>query len=124
NGATNVILNGVYVEGTFRTLDEHWREEALEIMKKMAEHIAAAMGGEVDFNIVRGYPYLKNDEALTLRARNFATEYLGSENVVDLSVWMAAEDFAFYSQQIDACFYRLGTRNEARGIVSGVHTPT
>ena len=124
NGATNVIPNEVYVEGTFRTLDEHWREEALEIMKKMAEHIAAAMGGEVDFNIVRGYPYLKNDEALTLRARNFATEYLGSENVVDLSVWMAAEDFAFYSQQIDACFYRLGTRNEARGIVSGVHTPT
>ncbi len=124
NGATNVIPNEVYVEGTFRTLDEHWREEALEIMKKMAEHIAAAMGGEVDFNIVRGYPYLKNDEALTLRARNFATEYLGSENVVDLSVWMAAEDFAFYSQQIDACFYRLGTRNEARGIVSGLHTPT
>ncbi|TAD97080.1 MAG: amidohydrolase, partial [Bacteroidetes bacterium] len=22
------------------------------------------------------------------------------------------------------CFYRLGTRNEAKGIVSGVHTPT
>jgi metal-dependent amidase/aminoacylase/carboxypeptidase family protein len=37
---------------------------------------------------------------------------------------MASEDFAFYSQQMDACFYRLGTRNEAKGIVSGVHTTT
>lgn len=124
NGATNVIPSEVYVEGTFRTLDEEWREEALKVMATMAEHIALAMGGEVDFNIVRGYPFLKNDEALTLRAKSFAAEYLGSENVVDLSVWMAAEDFAFYSQEVDACFYRLGTRNEARGIVSGVHTPT
>jgi metal-dependent amidase/aminoacylase/carboxypeptidase family protein len=23
-----------------------------------------------------------------------------------------------------ACFYRLGTRNESKGIVSSVHTPT
>jgi metal-dependent amidase/aminoacylase/carboxypeptidase family protein len=37
---------------------------------------------------------------------------------------MAAEDFAYYTQQIDACFYRLGVRNEAKGIISGVHTPT
>jgi amidohydrolase len=37
---------------------------------------------------------------------------------------MAAEDFAYYSQIIPACFYRLGTRNEKKGIVSSVHTPT
>jgi amidohydrolase len=24
----------------------------------------------------------------------------------------------------DACFYRLGTRNEEKGITSSVHTPT
>jgi metal-dependent amidase/aminoacylase/carboxypeptidase family protein len=49
---------------------------------------------------------------------------MGAENVIDLDLWLAGEDFAFYSQVTDACFYRLGTRNEARGIVSGVHTPT
>jgi metal-dependent amidase/aminoacylase/carboxypeptidase family protein len=43
---------------------------------------------------------------------------------VELDLWMAAEDFAYYSQVTDACFYRLGTRNEARGIISAVHTPT
>ena len=37
---------------------------------------------------------------------------------------MAAEDFAWYARQIPATFYRLGTRNEERGIVSSVHTPT
>lgn len=123
-GATNVIPNEVKVEGTFRTLDEQWREEALQKMAKMASGIAEAMGGSVEFEVVRGYPFLKNNESLTLRAKDFAVNYLGGENVVDLGIWMAAEDFAFYSQQVDSCFYRLGTRNEEKGIISGVHTPT
>lgn len=123
-GATNVIPNEVNIQGTFRTLDEQWREEALKKMVKMAEGIAESMGAKVEFNVVRGYPFLKNDEELTVRAKNFAVEFLGSENVVDLDIWMAAEDFAFYSQQVASCFYRLGTRNEEKGITSGVHTPT
>jgi amidohydrolase len=124
NGATNVIPNEVYLEGTFRTMDEQWRNEAHIKMKKMAEGIAESMGGSCEFNIMKGYPFLINEEKLTASARGFAEEYLGKENVLDLDIWMAAEDFAYYSQVADACFYRLGTRNESRGITSSVHTPT
>ncbi|MEO3407174.1 M20 family metallopeptidase [Mucilaginibacter sp. CAU 1740] len=124
NGATNVIPNEVYLEGTFRTMDEKWREEAHKRMKKMAEGIAESMGGSCDFNIMRGYPFLINEEKLTNATRGHAEDYLGKENVLDLDIWMAAEDFAYYSQAADSCFYRLGTRNEARGITSSVHTPT
>ncbi|MDW3212110.1 MAG: M20 family metallopeptidase [Reichenbachiella sp.] len=123
-GATNVIPNEVKIEGTFRTLDEIWRKEAHIKMKKMAEGMAESMGGSCDFNIQVGYPFLKNEPELTERARQAAIAYLGKENVVDLDIWMAAEDFSYYSQEVDACFYRLGTRNEEKGIVSGVHTPT
>jgi amidohydrolase len=124
NGATNVIPNEVYLEGTFRTMDENWRKEAHIKMKKMAEGIAESMGGSCDFNIMHGYPFLINEEILTANTRGHAEDYLGKENVVDLDIWMAAEDFAYYSQVADSCFYRLGTRNEARGITSSVHTPT
>jgi amidohydrolase len=124
NGATNVIPNEVYLEGTFRTMDEQWRSEAHIKMKKMAEGIAESMGGSCEFNIMKGYPFLINEEKLTASARGFAEDYLGKENVLDLDIWMAAEDFAYYSQVADACFYRLGTRNESRGITSSVHTPT
>ncbi len=124
NGATNVIPNEVYLEGTFRTMDEKWRSDAHIKMKKMAEGMAESMGGSCEFNIVRGYPFLVNEEKLTASARGFAEDYLGKENVVDLDIWMAAEDFAYYSQVADSCFYRLGTRNESRGITSSVHTPT
>jgi amidohydrolase len=124
NGATNVIPNEVYLEGTFRALDEKWRAEAHIKMKKIAEGIAESMGGSCDFNIMKGYPFLVNEPKLTASTRAHAEDYLGKENVLDLDIWMAAEDFAYYSQVADACFYRLGTRNESRGITSSVHTPT
>ncbi|WP_339925464.1 M20 family metallopeptidase [uncultured Cyclobacterium sp.] len=123
-GATNVIPNEVNIEGTFRTLNEVWRKEAHGHMVKIAQGIAEGMGGEVEFEIRSGYPFLKNEPELTQRAIDAAEEYLGKENVLDLDIWMAAEDFSYYTQEIDGCFYRLGTRNEAKGIVSSVHTPT
>lgn len=123
-GATNIIPNEVKLQGTFRTLDEAWRAQAHEKMKQIAQGIVEGMGGSLDFEIRKGYPSLKNNPALTGRSVQAAITYLGEENVLDLDIWMAAEDFAFFSQEIDGCFYRLGTRNESRGIVSGVHTPT
>ncbi len=123
-GATNIIPNEVKIQGTFRTLDEAWRAKAHEHMTTIAKGLVEAMGGTKDFEVRKGYPFLKNAEAFTSRAEEAAIEYLGQENVLPLDIWMAAEDFSYYTQEIDGCFYRLGTRNEAKGITSGVHTPT
>lgn len=72
---------------------------------------------------MHGYPFLVNEEKLTASARSYAEDYLGAENVVDLDIWMAAEDFAYYSQVTDACFYRLGTGNKAKDTTYSVHHP-
>lgn len=124
SGATNIIPDEVRLEGTFRTFDEGWRTQAHRKIEKMAIGIAESMGALCDLRIVRGYPYLINQPELTEKTRSFAEDYLGENNVVDLDLWPAAEDFAYYSHEVDACFYRLGTGNEAKGIVSAVHTPT
>ncbi len=123
-GATNVIPDEVNIAGTFRAMDENWRADGLAKMKKLAEGIADAMGGEAIFEVLKGYPFLQNNPELTRRAKAAAITYMGEENVVDLDLWMAGEDFAFYTHHVDACFYRLGIRNDAKGITSGVHTPT
>jgi amidohydrolase len=123
-GATNVIPDEVKLEGTFRTMNEEWRAKAHQKMKKMAEDIAEGMGGECIFDIHVGYPFLVNDEELTARAKQGAIEYLGAENVVDLDLRMTAEDFAFYSQILPTCFYRLGVKNDQKQINSGLHTST
>ncbi len=110
--------------GTFRTYDEEWREEAHKLIIDLAEGMAKAMGGVCEIDLQKGYPHLKNHPEFTQFNIDKAKEYLGEENVQEIDLWLAGEDFAFYSHHVDACFYRLGTRNESRGIVSGVHTPT
>jgi amidohydrolase len=124
DGATNIIPNEVRIAGTFRAMDEKWRAEALGKIKKMAESIAEGMGGKCDVNISKGYPFLQNNPELTKRIRFAAEQYVGKENIVDLDITLGAEDFSYYSQLIPASFYRIGTRNESKGITSYVHTPT
>ena len=123
-GATNVIPNSVSFEGTLRTLDEEWRGQAKVLIEKIVNSTAEAFGATAEIRIEHGYPYLKNDEHFTAALWQFANDYMGAEHVEPLDIWMAAEDFAYYSQVVPACFYRLGTRNEGKGIVSSVHTNT
>lgn len=123
NGATNVIPNKVHLEGTFRTMDESWRKSAHGKITTIATQVAAGMGGKCEVEIRKGYPFLVNDEQLTAKATEAAKAFLGEENVVELDLRMTAEDFAYYSQVMPACFYRLGTASENANI-SGLHTPT
>lgn len=120
-GATNIIPDEVKILGTLRTFDETWRAQAHEELKNMAHFICKSMGGTCDFDILKGYPYLKNDVALSQKTRLHMESYLGAEQVVDLPARMGGEDFAFYSQQVPACFYRLGVQNPNG---TGLHTPT
>jgi amidohydrolase len=123
-GSTNIIPNEVYMEGTFRTYDEEWRAKAHQLIVQMCNDICKLHGATCEAEVRKGYPFLMNDEKLTENAKQWATEYLGAENVLDLELWPAGEDFAYYSQEIPACFYRLGSKNEAQGKTSMVHTPT
>lgn len=124
NGIHNVIPDVVTIEGTFRTLDEHWRQEAHRLITTMAKSIVEGMGGKCVVEIRKGYPMLINEARLTAETRQHTADYIGEENIADLDIWMAGEDFASYSQLTNACFYRLGTGNRERGITSGLHTAT
>ncbi|MDQ2656517.1 MAG: M20 family metallopeptidase [Bacteroidota bacterium] len=124
NGAINIIPDEVTMEGTFRAMNESWRDEAHKRMTAMAVQIAESMGARCEFTIQRGYPFLVNEERLTDQVREYATDYLGAENVAEEDLWMAAEDFAYYSQVADSCFYFCGVGNSQRGIQSSLHTAT
>jgi amidohydrolase len=121
-GATNIIPSVVHLEGTLRTFDETWRERAKEHIRNITEKLAEAYGATADVKIVQGYPFLKNDEQFTDELRAVAEDYLGGPQVESLDMWLAAEDFAFYSHHVPACFYRLGTGNEAKNSTNAVHT--
>ncbi|MEO6539698.1 MAG: M20 family metallopeptidase [Ferruginibacter sp.] len=121
---TNVIPSEVKLMGTFRAMDEGWRFKAHELIKKQTIELVAAMGAEATIHIDVGYPFVLNNEALGNETWKMAEEFVGATNVEETELRMGAEDFAYYSHQVPACFFRLGAGNKARGISSGVHTPT
>ncbi len=121
---TNVIPHEVKLMGTFRAMDEAWRFKAHELIRTIAKSVVEGMGAELEMHIDVGYPTVFNNEALNDKARILAEQYMGAANVETTELRMGAEDFGYYSQVIPGCFYRLGVRNEAQGITSGVHTPT
>ncbi len=121
-GANNIIPNEVSIDGTFRTMDENWRAKAKELIKNIAQTTAQSLGAICEVEIRHGYPYLINDKDVTELARKAAEQYLGEKNVEELGIRMTAEDFAYFAQQFPACFYRLGTRNESKGIIHPLHS--
>ena len=121
---TNVIPSEVKLMGTFRAMNEEWRFKAHELIKNQTIELVKTMGAEAEIKIDVGYPFVLNNEALNVVARKKAEEYVGTANVTETELRMGAEDFAYYSHQIPACFFRLGAGNKAKGITIGVHTPT
>jgi hippurate hydrolase len=120
---TNVIPSEVKLMGTFRAMDEQWRYKAHELITKTAKGVAESMGAEIDVLIDVGYPTVDNDPAFTDTAWKLADDYMGAQNVLETEMRMGAEDFGYYTQEIPGCFFRLGVRDEAAGIVHNVHTP-
>lgn len=124
DGATNVVPDEVRVAGTLRTFDEGLRTELHGWLPRRAAEICALHGGSCDVEVRRGYPVLVNDPPLTERIRGAAAEFLGAEHVVEMPARMGSEDFAFYTQVMPGCFFRLGTGNPKKGPAPGLHTPT
>jgi hypothetical protein len=122
-GSTNVIPSEALIKGTFRTMDEIWRAKAYTILADEANEVSTLFGGEIALNISKGYPFLKNDETLTADLKVLFESVFGSDHIHELALRMTAEDFAFYSQEIPVCFFRLGVGNKAKGITHAVHHP-
>jgi amidohydrolase len=122
-GATNVIPERAEIKGTFRTMNEEWRQKAAIILMDLANKLENKYKGNVNLEISKGYPFLKNDEELTEKLKTKFKSFFGPENIEGLALRMTSEDFSFYSQTIPVCFFRLGVGNKEKGIIYSVHHP-
>src|SRR4029079_3815881 len=97
---TNVIPNEVKLMGTFRAMDEKWRNKAHELIEKTTKDLVRSMGGEVDLYIDKGYPTVYNNELLNEKTKSLVETFVGKENIEETEMRMGAEDFGYYSQLI------------------------
>lgn len=121
-GTTNIIPQKVKLEGTLRTLDEHWRAILKEKIRLIATSTAYSYGCECAIDIKDGYPMLFNHEESTDKAQKFAKEYLGENQVQEMDLRMTAEDFGYYSQIFPSVYYRFGV-SQPNNTTGNLHTP-
>jgi amidohydrolase len=107
-GATNIIPEKVYISGTFRTFDEDWRSEGLDLVGQISAETEEEFGVKIDVNIAEGYPVLFNDEHLTSKAIELSAELLGEDKIETYDIRMSSDDFSFYSALAPSLYYRIG----------------
>lgn len=116
DGATNVVPDTVYMEGTLRAFDEAERERVEREIEDIARQTGSRFGVEIAADINRGYPCVVNDPQLTRTAAELAR---GMFAAVELGLRPTAEDFGFYCRRYPSLFYRLGVGTSA----GRQHTP-
>jgi amidohydrolase len=121
-GATNVIPENVYISGTFRTFDEKWRSEGLDLVKSVSAATSSEFGVNIDVKIVEGYPVLVNDANLTSRAIKLSEELLGNDRIEQYDTRMSSDDFSFYSAVAPSLYYRCGIKKKDSEMLK-LHTP-
>ena len=105
DGATNIIPDTVYMEGTMRTFDQRLRESIWAEVEAVAADVDRHFGTTTEVVIGHGYPSVINDGVLTDVVRGLAAE---KYEAVELSRRYTAEDFGFYTTLYPSVFYRLG----------------
>lgn len=121
--ASNVIPDTVEMTGSIRSLTLESRQLLHDEVRRACK-IVEVLGGQVDLNIIDGYPPTINDLDATNAALKAVQNIIGHDKFFELSPTMASEDFSFMLQQAPGCFLRLGVKNPAWDRVYPVHTST
>ena len=120
DGATNIVPDIVYMEGTMRTFDKSVRESTWSALQDIVGRVDALYGTTTELDINHGYPTVVNDAALIALAASAAN---GVCEVVELEKRYTAEDFGFYTEHYPSLFYRLGVGTSAGRSHSSTFAP-
>jgi len=120
--AFNIIPDGVELLGTVRSLTPQVREELRLRIEQVTQGVAHSFGVAYRFDFEYGYPVLVNDPKMSKLVASACSKGIGEENVEALKPSMGGEDFAYYLEKVPGSFFRLGIRNERKGIVHPYHS--
>lgn len=122
--ANNIIPDEALLTGTVRSLSPQTRDRLEALIRRHAEHTAAAYGVQAEVTYIRQAPPLLNEPECTEAVRRTAAMLLGEACVEEAEAVMGAEDFAYYLERVPGSFLWLGSGAESPGgEVYGLHSP-
>lgn len=105
----NAIPTEALIGGTVRTFDEETRVFAEKSLEEMLKGITTCQGATYEYEYIRQFPPLVNDDKMTDLAATSISKVIGSENVFELEEpSMGGEDFAYIAQSVPSAFVFVG----------------
>jgi amidohydrolase len=120
--ASNIIPDEVELIGTVRSLTPQVREELKSRIEQVTQGIARSFSIDCRFDFEYGYPVLINNPEMSKLVGLACSKGIGKENVEVVKPSMGGEDFAYYLEKVPGSFFRLGCRNEAKGLIHPYHS--
>ena len=122
--AENVVCDKVEMRGTIRTMSQEIRSFIIETMKRDLPKFVEGLGGSIDVNIREGYAPVINNEEITKILEENVVDLYGKESLEIINeTRMDVEDVSYFLNEIKGTFFRLGTKNEEKGLIYGLHHP-
>ena len=123
--AFNVIADMATLRGTVRTFNEETHAQIPQMFERVVRGVCEAMGATYSLDYKRQTLPLVNDEEMCELVAGCAAEVVGRDHLLrDETVrTMGGEDMSYFLERVPGCYFFLGTRNEARGLVHPHHSP-
>ncbi len=119
--AANVIPAEVYLEGTLRSFSPEVREQLVrEVEGALA--LSRGLGGDYRLEVARGYPPTRNEPRMVRIMEEAAKTVAGIDSVLDASIGMGAEDFAYFCEVVPGALAMVGAA-VSDGISRPHHSP-
>jgi amidohydrolase len=120
--ASNIIPDEVELIGTVRSLTPQVREELKSRIDQVTQGVARSFSMDCRFDFEYGYPVLINNPEMSKLVGLACSKGIGKENVEVVKPSMGGEDFAYYLEKVPGAFFRLGCRNEEKGLIHPYHS--
>lgn len=120
----NIIAAHAELTGTVRTFSSEVQELIIKRLEEVLKGICSVFGTTYEFDYIKGYPVVINNEKVARVVEEAAIEVLGPEGILHPKPVAGGEDFAYYLEEVPGAFYFLGVRNPEIGIESPQHSPT
>ncbi len=120
----NIIAPYAELTGTVRTFDSDVQDLVKEELEKILKGVALGTGCEYEFEYIKGYPAVINNNNVSKVFEDISHDVLGKDSVLHPEPDMGGEDFAYYVMEKPGAFYFLGVGNQKKGATSPQHSPT
>ena len=118
----NIICGECSMYFTLRTWVNETREMVLDKIDRICKSVAENSGGDYRIIEKKHYPMVYNDEKMHELVKRAAAKVVGEENLADKKRGLGGEDFSYFANEKPGYMFRLGIRNDERGIIHTAHT--